>query len=142
MQQTANPCVYPIEQPTYNYMKKILLTFAIVLLFVGNALAKPRLKEINNKYGKTIIKVEVPASDRDSVGGLSIDNVRLYNNGEMIKAKKVDAIWDETSTIIIEFKKMKKFEGCILTFTLNGEPVSIDLRTLQTPVEPQKPFPV
>lgn len=85
---------------------------------------------LNNKHGKTTIKVEIPASDRDGSNGLNVDNIKLFNNGEMLSAKKVDAIWGEKSIIILEFKKLKKFEDCTLTFTLNGEPVIIDIQSI------------
>lgn len=77
-------------------MKKVLLSLAIVLLAAGNAFAVPRFMGIDNKNGKTTIKIEIPACDRDSQNGLSIDNVKLYNNGKMLSAKKVRAIWAKT----------------------------------------------
>ncbi len=112
-------------------MKKVLLSLAIVLLAAGNAFAVPRFMGIDNKNGKTTIKIEIPACDRDSQNGLSIDNVKLYNNGKMLSAKKVRAIWGENSTIILEFKKLTKFEDCTLSLTLNGEAVSMNLQTNQ-----------
>ncbi len=111
-------------------MKKILLSLAIGLLAVGSAFATPQFKELNNKHGKTTIKIEIPVSDRDATGGLSIDDVKLYNNGELLPAKKVDAIWGENSTIILEFKKLTTFADCTLSFTINGEPVSMDLQSI------------
>lgn len=111
-------------------MKKLILPLAIGLLAFGSAFATPQFKGINNKHGKTTIKIEIPASDRDATNGLSVDNVKLYNNGEMLTAKKVDAIWGENSTIILEFKKLTTFEDCTLSFTINGEPVSMDLQSI------------
>lgn len=111
-------------------MKKALLSLAIGLLAVGSSFAAPQFKGINNKHGKTTIKIEIPASDRDAFNGLSVDNVKLYNNGEMLTAKKVDAIWGENSTIILEFKKLTTFADCTLSFTVNGEPVSMDLQSI------------
>lgn len=111
-------------------MNKKLLSLAIGLLTFGSALAAPQFKGLNNKHGKTTIKIEIPATDRDITGGLSIDDVKLYNNGEMLTAKKVDAIWGENSTIILEFKKLTTFEDCTLSFTVNGEPVSMDIQSI------------
>lgn len=111
-------------------MKKVLLSLAIGLLAVGSSFAAPQFKGINNKHGKTTIKIEIPAYDRDATDGLSVDNVKLYNNGEMLTAKKVDAIWGENSIIILEFKKLTTFQDCILSFTVNGEPVSMDLQSI------------
>lgn len=111
-------------------MKKILLSLTIGLLAVGSAFAAPKFKGLNNKHGKTTIKIEIPATDRDATNGLSVDNVKLYNNGEMLTAKKVDALWGENSTIILEFKKLTTFEDCTLSFTLNGEPVSMDIQSI------------
>lgn len=111
-------------------MKKALISLAIGLLAVGSSFAAPQFKGINNKHGKTTIKIEIPASDRDASNGLSVDNVKLYNNGEMLTAKKVNAIWGENSTIILEFKKLTTFADCTLSFTVNGEPVSMDLQSI------------
>lgn len=111
-------------------MKKALLSLAICLLAVGSSFATPQFKGMNNNHGKTTIKIEIPASDRDATNGLSVDNVKLYNNGEMLTAKKVNAIWGENSTIILEFKKLTTFEDCTLSFTVNGEPVSMDLQSI------------
>lgn len=116
-----------IKYQTHKTMNKVLTTLAIGLLAIGSAVAAPQFKEINNKHGKTTIKIEIPASDRDASNGLSIDNVKLYNNGKTFHAKKVNALWGENSTIILEFKKMTTFEDCILSFTVNGEPVNMDL---------------
>lgn len=110
-----------------DYMIGIHITVIISVLLLIR-LAFPR------KFGnvpKTTIKIEIPACDRDSQNGLSIDNVKLYNNGKMLSAKKVRAIWGENSTIILEFKKLTKFEDCTLSFTLNGEAVSMNLQTNQ-----------
>ena len=123
-----------------------------MLLAVGSAFGAPRFKELNNFHGKTTIKIEIPASDRDADGGLSIDNVKLHNNGEILAAKKVDAKWGEKSgenrcknrcekncekscekngentTVILEFKKLTLFAGCTLSFTMNGTPVTINIQ--------------
>lgn len=111
-------------------MKKAFLTLAIGLLAVGSSFAAPQFKGLNNKHDKTTIKIEIPASDRDVTNGLSVDNVKLYNNGEMLTAKKVDAIWGENSTIILEFKKLTTFADCTFSFTINGEPVSMNLQSI------------
>ena len=111
-------------------MKKLLLSLTFCLLSFGSVFAAPKFIGLNNKHGKTTIKVEIPASDYDAANGLSVDNVKLYNNGEMLKAKKVDALWGENSIIILEFKKLKKFEDCTLSFTVNGEAVNIDIQDL------------
>lgn len=111
-------------------MKKALLSLAVGLLAVGSSFAAPQFKGLNNKHGKTTIQIEIPASDRDASNGLSVDNVKLYNNGETLNAKKVNAIWGENSTIILEFKKLTTFKDCTLSFTVNGEPVSMDLQSI------------
>ena len=74
-------------------MKKIVLSLFVALLSFGSAIAAPQFKGLSNKHGKTTIKVEIPASDRDASNGLSIDNIKLHNNGKILSAKKVDAIW-------------------------------------------------
>ena len=103
-----------------------------MLLAVGSAFGVPRFKELNNFHGKTTIKIEIPASDRDADGGLSLGDVKLHNNGEMLAAKKVNAKWgeknDESTTVIFEFKKLTLFAGCTLSFTMNGTPVTINLQ--------------
>ena len=119
-----------------------------MLLAAGSVIGAPRFKELNNFHGKTTIKVEIPASDRDADGGLSIDNVKLHNNGETLAAKKVNAKWGEkqgekqgenrcekigeksgeNTTVILEFKKLTLFAGCTLSFTMNGTPVTINLQ--------------
>lgn len=66
----------------------------------------------------------------DESNGLSVDDVKLYNNGEILTAKKVDAIWGKDSTIILEFKKLTTFEDCTLSFTVNGKPVSMDIQSI------------
>lgn len=133
-------------------MKKVFLSLALTLLAAGSAFGAPRFKELNNFHGKTTIKIEIPASDRDADGGLSIDNVKLHNNGEILAAKNVDAKWGEkqgenrcknrcekscekscekigeNTTVILEFKKLTLFAGCTLSFTMNGTPVTIDLQ--------------
>ncbi len=125
-------------------MKKVLFSLALTLLAAGSVIGAPRFKELNNFHGKTTIKVEIPASDRDADGGLSIDNVKLHNNGETLAAKKVNAKWGEkqgenrcknrceksgeNTTVIFEFKKLTLFAGCTLSFTMNGTPVTINLQ--------------
>ena len=115
---------------TIKRMKKIILSLTVALLSFGSAFAMPEFKGLSNKNGKTVIKVEIPASQRDKDNGLSIDQVKLYNNGDMLFAKRVDAIWGENSTIILEFKKLTVFEDCTLFFLLNGELISIDIQSL------------
>lgn len=111
-------------------MKKSLFSLAIGLLAFGSAFAAPQLKGLNNKNGKTTIIVEIPSADRDATNGLSVDNVKLYNNGDMLTSKKVDAIWGDNSIIVMEFKKLTTFKDCLLGFTLNGEPVSMDIQSI------------
>lgn len=111
-------------------MKKLIISLAVALLSVGSISAFPRFKGLDNKNGKTTFRIEIPASDRDSTNGLSIDNVRLYNNDEVLDAKKVDAIWGENSTVIIEFKKLTTFDNCTLSLTINGKPFSISIDSM------------
>ncbi len=110
-------------------MNKILFTLGLGLLSLGSVFAAPQFKGLNNKHGKTTIKIEIPVSDRDDSNGLSIDNVRLYNNGKILKATKVNAIWGDNSIIILDFKRLTTFEDCILSFTINGKPVSMDIQS-------------
>lgn len=107
--------------------KKIMLA-AVALLCATSVYAAPRYKGLDNRHGKTTIRIEIPASDRDESNGLSIDDVRLYNDGKILSAKKVDAIWGDDSTIILQFKKLTHFKDCILSFTVNGTPVSVDIQ--------------
>lgn len=111
-------------------MKKLILSLTIAMLSFGSALASPQFKGLSNKHGKTTIKVEIPAADCDASNGLSVDNIKLYNKGEMLPAKNVEVIRGETSIIIMEFKKLTEFEDCMLSFTVNGKPVSIDIQSL------------
>lgn len=110
-------------------MKKIILSCAAALLAIGSAHATPKFLSLNNKYGKTTIKIEIPASDRDETNGLSIEDVVLYNSGKTFQAKSVDAIWGDNSTVILQFEKLTAFEDCTLSFSLNGEPVSLDIQS-------------
>lgn len=110
-------------------MNGICISLALMFLSFGSAFAAPQFRGLNNKHGKTTIKIEIPASDRDESNGLSIDNVKLYNDGKMLRANKVNAIWGENSTIILEFKKLTTFEDCTLSFTINGKPVSMDIQS-------------
>ena len=98
-------------------MKKIILSCAAALLAIGSAHATPKFLSLNNKHGKTTIKIEIPASDRDETNGLSIEDVVLYNSGKTFQAKSV------------EFEKLTAFEDCTLSFSLNGEPVSLDIQS-------------
>lgn len=122
-------------------MNRLILLLTIALLSLGSAFALPKFKSLDNKHGKTTIKVEIPAFDRDSSNGFSIDNVRLYNKGKILNPKKVDAIWGDNSTIILEFKKLKEFEDCTLSFTLNGESVSMDIQSILMGKEIRRSFP-
>ena len=110
-------------------MKKIILSCAAALLAIGSAHATPKFLSLNNKHGKTTIKIEIPASDRDETTGLSIEDVVLYNSGKTFQAKSVDAIWGDNSTVILQFEKLTAFEDCTLSFSLNGEPVSLDIQS-------------
>lgn len=110
-------------------MKKIILSCAAALLAIGSAHATPKFLSLNNKHGKTTIKIEIPASDRDETNGLSIEDVVLYNSGKTFQAKSVDAIWGDNSTVILQFEKLTAFEDCTLSFSLNGGPVSLDIQS-------------
>ena len=110
-------------------MKKIILSCAAALLATGSACATPKFLSLNNKHGKTTIKIEIPASDRDETNGLSIEDVVLYNDGKTFQAKKVDAIWGDNSIVILQFEKLTAFEDCTLSFSVNGKPVSLDIQS-------------
>lgn len=109
--------------------EKIILSYAAVLLAAGSACAAPEFLSLNNKHGKTTIKIEIPASDRDETNGLSIEDVVLYNDGKTFQAKKVDAIWGDNSIVILQFEKLTAFEDCTLSFSVNGKPVSLDIQS-------------
>lgn len=85
--------------------------------------------EFEQQTRQTTIKIEIPASDRDETNGLSIEDVVLYNDGKTFQAKKVDAIWGDNSIVILQFEKLTAFEDCTLSFSLNGEPVSLDIQS-------------
>jgi hypothetical protein len=108
-------------------MKKVLL-LAIAILSTGCAFATPQFKRLTNKHGKTTIVLEIPAEDKSANNSIRIDNILLYNCGERLTAKKVSAVWDETSTIVLQFKKQAYFDGCELSFTLNGDPITINVQ--------------
>lgn len=109
-------------------MKKIILSLAIALFSFGASMAAPKFRSLDNRNGKTTIVIEIPALDRDDNDGLSVDDVKLHNNGKIFNADKVDAEWGHNSMIIAEFKKLKTFKNCTLTFTLNGKPVTMNIQ--------------
>lgn len=110
-------------------MKKIILSCAAALLAIGSACATPEFLSLNNKYGKTTIKIEIPASDRDETNGLSIEDVVLYNDG-IIAPNCIDLLCLKGFTIVIlQFEKLTAFEDCTLSFSVNGKPVSLDIQS-------------
>lgn len=109
-------------------MKKILLLLTLVLLSFGSAVASPKFKGLNNNNGKTTVKIEFPVSDFSQV--TEIKDWQLHNNGKVYDVKKVDIKGRDGNTFVLEFKKLTEFTDCTLSFTVNGEPVSIDIQSL------------
>ena len=92
-------------------MKKTFISLAFALLSFGAAFASPQFKELNNKNGKTTIKIEIPESDLSQF--TVIKDWRFHNGGKAYDVKKVDVKGDDGST---------------LSFTINGKPVSINIQ--------------
>lgn len=117
-------------------MIRLSLVLASMFFLVCNTFATPLFKGLNNKHGKTSITIEIPSSDRDASNGISIDNIKLYNNGEILNAKKVKEInkkkdvQNDNLTMILEFRKLTTFADCKLSFTLNDEPVMMNIQEI------------
>lgn len=109
-------------------MKKLMLLLAVAVVAVGSALGSPRFKELNNRHGKTTVKVEFPVSDLSQV--TVIKDWKLHNGGKVYDVKRVDVKGREGNTFVLEFKKLTEFSDCSLSFTVNGEPVSMDLQSM------------
>ena len=107
-------------------MKKTFISLAFALLSFGAAFASPQFKELNNKNGKTTIKIEFPESDLSQF--TVIKDWRFHNGGKAYDVKKVDVKGDDGSTFVLEFKRFTEFSDCSLSFTINGKPVSINIQ--------------
>lgn len=107
-------------------MKKTFIALVFALLSFGGALASPQFKELNNKNGKTTIKIEIPDSDLSQF--TVIKDWRLHNGGKAYDVKKVDVEGNDGNTFVLEFKRFTEFSDCSLSFTINGKPVSIDIQ--------------
>ncbi len=109
-------------------MKKTILSLAFALLVTGSAIAAPQFKGLDNNHGKTTVKIEFPSSEFSQT--TVIKGWKLYNNGKVYDVKKVDVKGNKGEIFVLEFKKFTEFSDCILSFTVNGEPVSIDIQSL------------
>ncbi|MCM1505357.1 MAG: hypothetical protein NC127_09195 [Muribaculum sp.] len=108
-------------------MKKLILTLTIALLAFGSALATPQFKGLSNRHGKTTVKIEFSSSDLSRTTVIS--DWKLHNNGKEYAVKKVDVKGKNGEIFVLEFAKLTKFSDCTLSFSVNGEPVSIDILT-------------
>lgn len=108
-------------------MKKLILSLTVALLSFGSALATPQFKGLSNRHGKTTVKIEFQSSDLSQT--TVIKDWKLCNNGKVYDVKKVDVRGRNGNTFILEFKKLTEFSDCSLSFTVNGEPVSIDIQS-------------
>ena len=109
-------------------MKKILLSFALAMLSVGSMFAMPQFKGLDNKNGKTTIRIEIPETDLTQV--TVIKDCSLYNDGKEYEVKKVNIKGGKGNLFGLEFKQLTTFSDCTLSFTMNGEPVKIDVQSL------------
>lgn len=108
-------------------MKKTILSLAFALLAIGSAIAAPKFKGINNKHGKTTVKIEFPSSEFSQT--TVIKDWKLHNNGKEYAVKKVDVKGKNGEIFVLEFAKLTKFSDCTLSFSVNGEPISIDIQS-------------
>ncbi|MCI9286288.1 MAG: hypothetical protein HFJ91_11015 [Muribaculaceae bacterium] len=108
-------------------MKKLILTLAIALLSFGSASATPQFKGLSNRHGKTTVIIEFSSSDLSKT--TVIRDWKLHNNGKVYDVKKVNVKGSNGNTFILEFRKFTEFSDCTLSFTVNGDPVSIDIQS-------------
>lgn len=107
-------------------MKKTILSLAFVILSIGIAIAAPRFKSLNNNNRKTTVKIEFPFSELSQT--TVIRDWKLYNNGKVYTVWNVNVERGNDGEIfVIEFPKQTKFSDCTLSFTVNGEAVSVDI---------------
>lgn len=106
-------------------MKKAILSLAFAFLAIGSALAAPQFKGLNNKHGKTTVEIKFPSSEFSQT--TVIKDWKLYNNGKVYDVKKIDVKDNDGKIFVLEFKKLTKFSDCIISFSVNGEPVSINI---------------
>lgn len=109
-------------------MKTAIIMFTFAMLSVCSVFASPKFKGLNNKNGKTTIKVEIPSSELAQTPVIA--DWKLSNNGKSYDVKKVDVKGRNGEIFILEFKEFTEFSDCVLSFTINGEPVSIDIQSL------------
>ncbi len=106
-------------------MKKIILSLVFALLAIGSAIAAPQFRSIDNENGKTTVKIEFQSSEFSQT--TIIKDWKLYNNGKVYAVKKVDVKGKNGEIFVLEFAKLTKFSDCVLYFTVNGEPASVDI---------------
>lgn len=95
-------------------MKKIIAILAAALLTAAHLYATPRMLSINNYGRKTTVKILIPASDRDENNSLSINNIRLFNDGRTYEPKDIDAEWGADAIITLKFKRITTFDEPVL----------------------------
>lgn len=110
-------------------MKKfVFLLVGAMLLSVGSAWAAPKLVSIKARKGKAVVKIEIPASDRDENNGLSVKEVLLHNQGETFKPWRVESnYWGEETTVTMKFRGLPALTDSSLSMSINGQPVSMEL---------------
>ena len=109
-------------------MKKLIFLLTVALFSFGSALASPKFKGLSNNHGKTTVKIEFPISDFSNT--TIIKDWKLYNDGKVYDVKNIEVKGSKVYTFVLEFKKLTKFSDCSLSFTVNGETVSIDIQSL------------
>lgn len=110
-------------------MKKFFCLLAgAMLLSAGSAWAAPKLVSIKARGGKAVVKVEIPASDRDETNGLSVKEVVLHNQGKTFKPWRVESnYWGEETTVTMKFRGLPALTDSSLSMSINGETVSLEL---------------
>ncbi len=110
-------------------MKILIFSIVFALLAIGNTIAAPQFRGLNNNHGKTTVKIEIPFSELTQT--TVIRDWKLYNNGKVYTVKNVKVERGSDGDIfVLEFTKLKKFSDCKLSFTVNDEPVNIDIQSL------------
>lgn len=109
-------------------MKKIFIAYAFAMLSFGSMFAASQFKGLNNKNGKTTVKIEIPDSDLSQF--TVIRDWKLHNGGKTYDVRNVNVQGKEGNTFVLEFSKLTKFSDCRLSFTINGEPISIDIQSI------------
>ena len=87
---------------------------------------KPKIKSAFFKKDNLIFRIYIPVCYRDENHRIVLDNAILHNEGRLFKSINIYAVKGQhEDTAILEFRDITTFEDCSLSFTINGEPVSI-----------------